>query len=170
MKFYTKPYSIFYSETVLTFWISLVYTVRSHYVYMFRPYTVIFMPVENIFCYYPTGWLLSNSYLVRISSYVTLTFTVNEMGSHWLLTLLYRNNKNVLYWPEDDRLRSKYVAVIWPDCIHNITVLIYCCVLTEYNTLYKTLSLLLLGGNGNSSSLFVSSLTLRQIFSSSPGL
>jgi len=33
-------------------------------------------------------------------------------------------------------------AVMWPDCIYiyiyiYITVLIYCCVLTEYNTLYK---------------------------------
>jgi len=31
-------------------------------------------------------------------------------------TLLYL--KNVLYWPEDDRLRSKHVAVMWPDCIY----------------------------------------------------
>jgi len=57
------------------------------------------------------------------------------MGSHWELTLLYL--KNVLYCPEDDRLRSKHVAVMWPECIRNITVLIYCCVLTVYNTLYK---------------------------------
>ena len=26
---------------------------------------------------------------IRISSYVVLTFTVNEMGPHWMLTLLY---------------------------------------------------------------------------------
>ena len=57
------------------------------------------------------------------------------MGSHWVLILLYL--KNVPYWPEDDRLRSKHVAIMWPECIYNITVLIYCCVLTEYNTLYK---------------------------------
>jgi hypothetical protein len=51
-------------------------------------------------------------------------------------TLLYL--KNVLYWPEDDRLRSKHVAVTWPDCIvYFITVMIYCCVLKVYNTLYK---------------------------------
>jgi hypothetical protein len=57
------------------------------------------------------------------------------MGSHWVLTLLYF--KNVLYWPEDDRLRSKHVAVMWHDCVHYITVPIYCCVLTGYNTLYE---------------------------------
>jgi len=39
--------------------------------------------------------------------------------------------------PEDDRLRSKHVAIMWPECIYNITVLIYSCVLTECNTLYK---------------------------------
>jgi len=32
-----------------------------------------------------------------------------------VLTLLYL--KNVLYGPEDDRLRSKHVAVMWPECI-----------------------------------------------------
>ena len=57
------------------------------------------------------------------------------MGSHWVLTLFYL--KNVLYWPEDDRLRSKHVTVMWPDCVYYITVLIYCCVLTVYNILYK---------------------------------
>ena len=35
------------------------------------------------------------------------------------------------------RQRSKHVAVMWPDCIYCITILIYCCVLTVYNTLYK---------------------------------
>jgi len=50
-------------------------------------------------------------------------------------TLLYL--KNILYWPEDDRLRSKHVAAMSPDCIYFITVLIYCCVLTVYNILYK---------------------------------
>jgi len=62
--------------------------------------------------------------------------TVNEMGSHWVLALLYL--KNVLYWPEDDRLRSEHVAVMWLLCIYYITVLIYCCVLTVCNTLYKS--------------------------------
>jgi hypothetical protein len=36
-------------------------------------------------------------------------------------------------WP----FRSKHVAVIWPDCVYYITVLIYCCVLTVYNMFYK---------------------------------
>jgi len=57
------------------------------------------------------------------------------MRSHWVLTLLYLNN--VLYWPEDDRLRSKHVAIMWPECLYNITLLIYSYVLTEYNKLYK---------------------------------
>ena len=30
--------------------------------------------------------------------------------------------QNVLYWPEDDRLRSKHVAVMWHDCVYNIIV------------------------------------------------
>ena len=34
-------------------------------------------------------------------------------------------------------LRSKHVAIMGPECICNITVLIYCCVLTKYNTLSK---------------------------------
>ena len=33
-------------------------------------------------------------------------------------------------------IRSHY-AVMWPDCTYYITVLLYCCVLTVYNTLYK---------------------------------
>ena len=60
------------------------------------------------------------------------------MGSHSVLTLLYL--KNVLYWPEDVRLRSKLVAIMRPDCIYYITVLIYFCVLTVYNTLYKSVT------------------------------
>jgi len=74
----------------------------------------------------------------KSSSYDILTFTVNEMGPHWVLTLLYL--KNVLYWPEDDRLRSKHIATMWPECIYNITVLIYSCVLMEYNALYKSVT------------------------------
>ena len=66
---------------------------------------------------------------------IILTLTVNEMGSYWVLTLLYLNN--VLYWPKDECLRSKHVAIMWPECIHNIAVLIHSCVLTECNTLYK---------------------------------
>jgi len=60
------------------------------------------------------------------------------MGSHWVLTLLYL--KSVLYWPEDDRLRSKHAAIMWSEFIYNITLLIYCCVLTEHNTLCKFVS------------------------------
>jgi len=54
-----------------------------------------------------------------------------------IATLFYL--KNVLYWPEDDSLRPKHVAVMWSDYIYIffITVMIYCWVLTVYNTLYK---------------------------------
>ena len=52
-----------------------------------------------------------------------------------MLTLLYL--KNVIYWPEYDRLRSKHIAIMRPERIYNITVLMYSCVLTEYNTLYQ---------------------------------
>jgi len=34
--------------------------------------------------------------------------------------------KNVLYWPEDDRLRSKHVAVMGPDCIYHCTDILMC--------------------------------------------
>ena len=40
------------------------------------------------------------------------------MGFHSVLTLLYLNN--VLYWPEDDRLRSKHVAIMRLDCIYRV--------------------------------------------------
>ena len=36
-----------------------------------------------------------------------------------------------------DCKRSKHVAVMWPKCIYFITVMIYCCVLTVYNTIHK---------------------------------
>jgi len=80
--------------------------------------------------------------------YTQVTFWQREMGSHWVLTLLYL--KNIPYWPEDDRLRSKHVAIIWPECICNIAVLIYNCVLTECNTLYKLSGWFLLRCNWNS--------------------
>ena len=43
--------------------------------------------------------------------------------------------KNVLYWPEDELLRSKHVVVMWPDCVYFITVIVYRCALTVCNTL-----------------------------------
>ena len=39
---------------------------------------------------------------------------------------------------EDDCLWSKHVAIMWPECMYNITVLTHSCVSTEYNTLYKS--------------------------------
>ena len=70
-------------------------------------------------------------------SYIITQYFNSYCKLNWIplsATLLYL--KSVLYWPEDDRLRSKHVAIMWPDCIYYITVMIYCCVLTVYNTLY----------------------------------
>jgi len=67
----------------------------------------------------------------------------NEVSTEWDPRTFLRYNyvstqwDPILYWPEDDRLWLKHVAVMWPDCIYYITVLIYCCVLTADNTLYK---------------------------------
>ena len=49
-----------------------------------------------------------------------------------MLTVLYL--KNVVYWTEDDRLRSKHVAVMRPDCICNVTSLIYRVTIKEIDT------------------------------------
>ena len=65
-------------------------------------------------------------------------------------TLLYL--KNVLYWRKDDRLRSKHVAVTWPDCIYFITVMVYC-VLTVYNTLYKRVVRVITKGGGEKNNI-----------------
>jgi len=51
---------------------------------------------------------------------------------------LYCTLKNVLYWPEDDCLTVKTCCHNMTGVyVYNITVLIYSCVLTECNTLYK---------------------------------
>jgi len=42
-----------------------------------------------------------------------------------LLTVLYL--KNVLSWPEYDRLRSKHVAIMWPECMYVYIYIIYDC-------------------------------------------
>ena len=62
------------------------------------------------------------------------SLNVSEMGSHWVLFLLYLNI--VLNWLEDGRLRPKHVAK------YNVNVIIascpdVCCVLTVYNISYK---------------------------------
>ena len=61
-------------------------------------------------------------------------FNMNEMGSHWVLFLMYLNI--VLSGPEVGRLRSKHVAK------YNLIIIIascldVCCVLTVQNILYK---------------------------------
>jgi len=71
----------------------------------------------------------------NIYNQVTLRLHISTVNGH-----LHANEelflRHVLHWPEDDRLRSKYVAVMWPDCIYYIIVLMYCTVLTVYNILY----------------------------------
>ena len=69
-----------------------------------------------------------------ISSTFYQVFNVNEMGSHWVLFLLYLNI--VLNWPEDGHLRPKHVAKY--NLIVTITsCLDVCCVLTVHNILHK---------------------------------
>jgi len=59
-------------------------------------------------------------------------FCCKRNGIPLSATLLYLNN-----WPEDDRLRSKHVATMWPNCIYCITVLIYYCILRVCNTSHE---------------------------------
>ena len=59
----------------------------------------------NIDTYYSVETKFDDFYSI---SYLKKICTLNEMGSHWvhtLLDLLY-----VLYWPDDGPLRSKHVA------------------------------------------------------------
>ena len=71
---------------------------------------------------------------MKIYFHILSIFNVNEMGSHWVLFLLYL--KILLNWPEDGRLWLKHVAK------YNLIVIIascldVCCVLTVHNILYK---------------------------------
>ena len=73
---------------------------------------------------------------MKIYFHILSIFNVNEMGSHWVLFLLYLNI--VLNWPEDGPLRPKHVAkysliVITSSCLDRRV----CCVLTLRNILYK---------------------------------
>ena len=82
----------------------------------------------TILPYYSTALIISKNF------HILSSFHVNEMGSHWVLFLLYLNI--VLSWPEDGRSRPKQVAK------YNLTVIIAscldaCCVLTVHNILYK---------------------------------
>jgi len=82
--------------------------------------------------YYSTALIISKNF------HVLSSFNVNEMGSHWVLFLLYLNI--VLSWPEDGWLRPKHVAkynlaVIIASCLD-----VYC-VLMVHNLLYKKVSL-----------------------------
>ena len=104
-----------------------MYTIRSHYGP--QHYSIL-----NILIYlitvYITVLIINMNFIIRyFNSYC------KRNGIPLSATLLYL--KNVFYWPEDDRLRSKYVAVMWPECIYFITVMIYCCVLTVCNILHK---------------------------------
>ena len=71
---------------------------------------------------------------MKMNFRILSSFNVNEMGSHWVLFLLYLNI--VLNWPEDGRLRPKHVAK------YNLIVIIASCldvrcVLTVHKILYK---------------------------------
>jgi len=66
-----------------------------------------------------------------------------QWSEHSMRSLLYLIN--VLHYPEDDRLRSKHVATMWPECMYYVSVLIYCCVLAGYNILYKFVTAQLVG-------------------------
>ena len=93
--------------------------------YMFRPFTA---ETCSLLHYYSTALIISKNF------HILWSFKANEMGSHWVLFLLYLNI--VLNWLEDGRLRPKHVAK------YNLIVIIascldVCCVLTVRNTLYK---------------------------------
>jgi len=82
----------------------------------------------TILTYYSTSLIISKNF------HVLSSFNVNEMGSHWVLLLLYLNI--VLSWPEDGRLRPKHVTK------YNLIVIMcilfdVCYVLTVHNILYK---------------------------------
>jgi len=82
----------------------------------------------TILPYYSTVLIICKNF------HILSSFNVNEMGSHWVLFLLYLNI--VLSWPEDGRLRPKHVAK------YNLIAIIasylsICCVLTVHNILYK---------------------------------
>ena len=67
-----------------------------------------------------------------------MKINVKEMGSHWVLFLLYISA--VLIWPEDVRSRPKHVVK------YNLIVIIVscldvCCVLTVHNIYYKNLDI-----------------------------
>ena len=82
----------------------------------------------TILAHYSTALIISKNF------HILSSFNVKEIGSHWVLFLLYLNI--VLNWPEDGRLWPKHVAkynliVIIASC-HDVR-----CVLTVRNTLYK---------------------------------
>ena len=82
----------------------------------------------TILPYYSTALFISKNF------HILPSFNVNQMGSHWVLFLLYLNI--VLNGPEDGRLRPKHVAK------YNLILIIasclaICCVLTVHNILYK---------------------------------
>ena len=84
----------------------ITYKLRSYYGNMFRPQTVIFRPIENIF---------------------KVKQNEHSMGSHFVNEMYL---KNVLCWPDDDRLIAETCChnVIWVYIEINVTILIYSCV------------------------------------------
>ena len=60
----------------------------------------------------------STALIISKNFHILSSFNVNEMGSHWVLFLLYLNI--VLSWPEDGRLGPKHVAKYNLNIIINI--------------------------------------------------
>ena len=82
----------------------------------------------TILPHYSTALIISKNF------HILSSFNVKEMGSQWVLFLLYLNI--VLSWPEDGRLRPKHVTK------YNLIVIIascldVCSVLTVHNILYE---------------------------------
>ena len=101
---------IFRQYTTIYQYSDIIYTVRSHYGNMLRPYN---------------GHLQANR--EHTQNKVSTQWDPIECSLYYTLKMFPIGLKMTVIW-------SKHVAVMWPDCIYNITVLIYCCVLTEYNT------------------------------------
>jgi len=85
----------------------------------------------TILPYYFPALIISKNF------HILSCFNLNEMGSHWVLFLLYLNI--VLSWPEDGRLWPKHVAKYNLIVITAYYLDVYC-ILTVHNILYKLIT------------------------------
>ena len=101
-----------------------------------RPTRCVVTNLYNIFYTVCTQQYISTVILYIQSGHITATcFDRKRSSSGQYRTFIVPQKCSLLAWRWP--FRSKHVTVMWPDCIYNITALIYCCVLTVYNTLYK---------------------------------